>query len=88
MSKAEKIVKALEDLYNCCIEIKDCGRCDDCPMKSLCLEDNDVITVADLLSTETVTEFIKFAEDVEPIRDKWDYEADEWNLRRGDPEDM
>lgn len=64
MTRAEKICKAFEDLLDCCQEIKESEKCDGCPMKRdyLCLEDNDVITVADLLHTEIVTELIEYAE--------------------------
>lgn len=64
MTRAQKICKAFEDLLDCCQEIKDSEKCDECPMKVLCFEDNDVITVADLLHTEIVTEFIEYAERV------------------------
>ena len=62
MSKAEKICKALEDMWMCCEEIRNSGKCDNCPMKYLCLMDTPLVEVADLLSSETATEFIEYAE--------------------------
>ena len=63
MSRAEKICRAFEDLLDCCEEIKDSGKCgSECPMKTLCLEENDGLTIADLIHTEIVTDFIEYAE--------------------------
>lgn len=62
MTRAEKICKALEDLWMCCEEIRNTSCCGDCPLKYTCLMDTPLVEVADLLSSKSIDEFIEYAE--------------------------
>ncbi len=63
MTRAEKICRAIEHLWDCCEEIKENGRCGSgCPMHTTCLDETSFVEVADLIYEENVTNFIRYAE--------------------------
>ncbi len=64
MKRAKEICDAIEVLLDACCEIKDQGKCNsrECPMFSLCFEENSFIEVADLLYSEKVEEMLKVAD--------------------------
>lgn len=89
MKKAEKIYRAVDELVDACARLNEFDLCNEsCPLHCVCLEDTTVEEFNDLVTEDMITEFIEVSESAEPTIDRWDYEADEWNLRRGDPDDI
>lgn len=87
MSIASRLPKALDELMMCCEQMKEYGRCngDDCPMNTFCLEETDFATIAYEVTKEKWEEFIKAA-DAEPEMTRDDWEAEQGNLLRCDPD--
>ena len=62
---AKEIVKAFDLIGTACAEIKDHDRCEDCPLHSLCLEEECAMEFADLVNASLWDEFLDFADNVE-----------------------
>ena len=62
---AREIARAFDLVNTACAEIKDHDRCEDCPLHYICLEEDAVIDIADLVSANTWDEFLDFADNVE-----------------------
>ena len=88
MTRAQKIEKALEEMTMCCERIKEYRKCGECPMKSDCLDDVPFLDVAYNKSVYTIADFIKMAETLtdEMTREEW--EADQADVARNDPDDF
>ena len=63
---AKEIAKAFDLIYSACDNIKEHDRCDDCPMRYLCLEDpqQSVIEIAGLVSAAAWDDFLEYADNV------------------------
>ena len=61
---AADISKAFNTLMVSCEAIKERDRCDECPMRYVCLDDTEesVISIADLISASSWEEFLTFAD--------------------------
>lgn len=76
---AKDIAKAFDLINTACSEIKDYDRCEDCPLRYLCLEDEAAIEFADPVSASTWDEFLNFADNVEfRDADRKAQQADFW----------
>lgn len=87
---AVKIYKAFEELTQACERYKECDKCDDCPMKIYCLEDS-FVTLGETaygVSLDKLDEFITGADELTSYISKEDWEAEEANVRRCDPDYM
>lgn len=62
---AKEIAKAFDLIATACAEIKDHNRCEDCPLKYICLEEETTIEISDFISAGTWDEFLMFADKVE-----------------------
>lgn len=85
---AKDISNALQYISEVCFSIKDSGGCDGCPMKYVCLEEEDVIVVADLMSTDSWQEFLDYEDEAAAICSRENAEAEYWdNKRKADIEE-
>jgi hypothetical protein len=62
---AREIAKAFDLIGTACQEIKDHDRCEDCPLRHLCIDEEVCAEFIDLVSASTWDEFIDFANNVE-----------------------
>lgn len=62
---AKEIAKAFDLIGTACAEIKDRDRCDDCPLRHICLEEASAIEFADFINAGTWDEFLTYADRVE-----------------------
>lgn len=88
MTRAQKIYKALEEMTMCCERIKECEKCGKCPMMSDCLDEAPFLDVAYNKSAETIGRFIEMAESLTDEQTRDEIIAQEWDVRRNDPDDM
>lgn len=89
MTRAQKIEKAFEEMTMCCERIKEYEKCgSECPMWANCLDDTPFLDVEYNAPAEKIAEFIEMAETLtdEMTREEW--EAEQANLRRCDPDDF
>lgn len=88
MTRAQKIEKALEEMTMCCERIKEYRKCAVCPLAVNCLDEEPFLDVAYNAPVEKIAEFIEMAENLtdEMTREEW--EAEQANLRRCDPDDF
>lgn len=88
MTRAQKIEKALEEMAMCCERIKEYRECGDCPMMSDCLDDSAFLDVVYNAPVEKIAKFIEMAENLTDEMTKDEWEAEQANLRRCDPDDF
>lgn len=62
---AKEIAKAFDLITTACAEVKDRNRCEDCPLKYMCIEEVAAVEFADFVSTGTWDEFLAYADNVE-----------------------
>lgn len=89
MTRAQKIEKALEEMAMCCERIKEYNKCgSNCPMWTNCLDDTAFLDVAYNAPVEKIARFIEMAETLtdEMTREEW--EADQADVARNDPDDF
>ena len=87
MTRAQKISKALEEMTMCCERIRERRKCAVCPLAVNCLDEEPFLDVAYNAPAEKIAEFIEMAECLtdEMTREEW--EAEQANLRRCDPDE-
>ena len=75
------IVGALDLLHAACENIQGLGDCDRCPLNGRsskqrnCLEETDVLTLAEDVTASQFENFLGFSDDVEDYMDEQDWEA-------------
>lgn len=84
------IYKALEEIAEACESFKECDKCNakDCPMHVWCIEDETLADIAYGVPRGRLEEFLSKAECLTTELTKEDWEEEEANLRRCDPEYM
>ena len=65
---ARDIEKAFELISLCCENIRENDRCEDCPMRHMCVNDfkDSVVDFADLVSASAWQDFIDFSDECLP----------------------
>jgi hypothetical protein len=69
--EAREISKAFDLLFEACTNIQDCGGCDVCPVKHMCLDDGEtsVVEIAQHASPMTWNELIGLSDDIFRLED-------------------
>lgn len=88
MTRAQKISKALEELTMCCERIREYRNCAVCPLAVNCLDETPFLNVAYNAPAEKIAEFIEMAETLTDYMTREEWEAEQANLRRCDPDDF
>ena len=86
----KNIYKALEEIVEACERFKECEKCNtqDCPMHNNCIEVETLADIAYNIPQSILDEFLTKAEKLTITLTKEDWEAEEANLRRCDPDYM
>lgn len=89
MSKTSwAIYKALDELTQCCEKHKETGNCrENCAMSVWCIEDYELSQIAYNVSHDTINDFVTEADELTTYCSKEDWDAEQANLKRCDPED-
>ena len=87
MSRLTKqIYKSLEELVQACERYKECQKCEECPMSVWCIEENNLADIAYNVPSSLIDDFITGADELTAFISKEDDEANEWDVRRNDPD--
>ena len=69
------ILGALDLLHTACEEISSLNGCERCPIRGDCLEECDVLDLAEELSVGELEEFLAFSDDIQDYKSEQDWEA-------------
>ena len=95
MVDAKAIYDNITDLIVACETVRRADRCGDCSLKEVCLIDSLYEEVAYKAKPNTIRKLIHLADDITEAEEeqnkteeqrRWEAEAEEWNLRRCDPD--
>ena len=86
----KNIYKALEEITEACESFKEYDKCNsvDCPMHNCCIEEETFADFAYNTPKSVLEEFLSKAEKLTVELTKEDWEAEEANVRRCDPDYM
>ena len=64
--EAHAIVEALNFIYELCDKIQDYDRCDECPLRYMCLDDSEtaIVEIYDLISEGSWNDFISYGDNI------------------------
>ena len=86
---AYKVCSSLDDMVQCCQEIKSNEDCDSCPLSGMCIEKTTVTELADRVKLTSMAKFADLADEPKPkSMTQEEYDAEQGNLKRCDPDDM
>ena len=93
---APDIYDRLGELIACCDTVRDADKCNKCPLKEMCLEEESFERVANKVKIAQIRGLISLADAITEDEEenskteydrKWEAEAEKWNLRRCDPDE-
>ena len=96
MGVANSIYDRLSELMALCDTVRDAYKCDECPIKDMCLEESTFEKVSTKVNVTHINKMIDMADAITEEEEerakteeqrRWEAEADYWNDRRCDPDD-
>lgn len=86
----KRFISVMDEIVQCCEVIEESERsCSDCPLHNTCIKEYPLVDFYEDVPYGKLTEFFDTADELTsyvPTREEW--EADQGNLRRCDPDDM